>query len=129
MWLNILIIFTVQLVKKIQDKIRHTTNNFKNDLKNRNSNNFILSLTTPKEISDIIQTLKLNKSTSPNSSSLKVLKIIKGIISLSLYDLINKSFTSDVFPCICIIENLNPIFKYKTDSITTNTDLSLLFQY
>ena len=32
-----------------------------------NPNNFILSPTTPDEISDIIQTLKLNKSTGPNS--------------------------------------------------------------
>lgn len=49
--------------KEIEDSIPRSKNNFKNYLKIRNPNNFNLSQTIPGEISDIIQTLNLNKST------------------------------------------------------------------
>ena len=63
--------------KEIEDIILRSKNNFKNYLKIRNPNNFNSSQTTPGEISDIIQTLNLNKSTGPNSVSLNVLKKYK----------------------------------------------------
>ena len=100
--------------KEMQDSISRTKSNFKNYLKTRNPNNFVLSPTTPKEISDIIQTLKLNKSTGPNSSSLKILKSIKGITLVPLCELINKSFTSSVFPSMCKIAKIVPIFKRES---------------
>ena len=59
-------IFFSSVGKEIQNNTPPTKNNFQNYLKTRNPNNFILSLTTPEEISDIIQTLNktkvLNKS-------------------------------------------------------------------
>ena len=66
--------FFTSVGKEIQDNISRTKNNFKNYLKTRNPNNFILSPTTTEGISDIIQTLKLNKSTGRNSLSPKVLE-------------------------------------------------------
>ena len=107
-------IFFTSVGKKIQNNIPPTRNNFINYLKIRNPINFILSSTTPEEITDIIQTLKLNKSTGPNSLSIKVLKSIKGIISVPLYESINKSFTSGVFPGMCKISNIVPIFKNES---------------
>ena len=85
-----------------------TKNNFKNYLKTK-KNYFILFSTAPEDISDIIQTLKLNKSTGPNSLSLKVLKSIKGIILVPFCELINKSFTVGVFPNMCKIAKVVPV--------------------
>ena len=113
--------------KEIQDNIPPSKNNFKNYLKIRNPNNFILSPTTPEEISGIIQTLKLNKSTGHNSSSLKVLKSIKQIISVPLCELINKSFTSGVFPSMCKIQKQFQFSKTNQDSIRLYRPISLLF--
>ena len=97
--------FSTSVGKEIYDNIPPTKNNFKNYLKTWNPNNFILSVTTTKEISEIVQTLKLNKCTVPKSS-LKVLKSIKGIMSVPFCDLINKSFTSGVFPSMCKIAKI-----------------------
>ena len=55
-------IFFTLVGNEIQDNIPPTKINLKNHLKTRNPNNFILSLTTTEEISDIIQTLKLTKA-------------------------------------------------------------------
>ena len=73
--------------KEIQDNLPPSKNIFENYLKTQNPN---------KIISDIIQALKLNKSTGPNSLSVKYLKSIKGITSVLPCELKNKSFTSCV---------------------------------
>lgn len=131
MWLNILIFSSLHLVKKYRITSHLTRNNFINHLEIQNPNDFISSLTNPEEISDIIQPLKLNKSTSFSSLSLKVLKSIKGIISVPLCQLINKSFTSGVFPSYCKIAKIVRIFKnelriycnsYRSISIFSNIE-------
>lgn len=60
-------IFFTSVSTEIQDNIPPTKKNFKNYLKTWNKNKFIFE--TPEEISDVIQTLKLNKSTGPNNLS------------------------------------------------------------
>ena len=60
-------IFFTSVSTEIQDNIPPTKKNSKNHLKTWNKNNFIFE--TPEEISDVIQTLKLNKSTGPNNLS------------------------------------------------------------
>ena len=112
--------------KGIQDNIPPSKNNFKNYLKTRNPNNFILSPTTPEQISGIIQTLKLNKSTGHNSSCLKVLKSIKQIISVPLCELIKKSFTLGFFPSMCKIQKQFQFSKTNQDSIRLYRPISLL---
>ena len=59
-------------------------------------------------------TMKLNKSTGPNTLSLKVLKSVKGIISVPLCNVIIKSFRSGVFPSMCKIAKIVPIFKNQS---------------
>ena len=97
------IIFCTLVGKEIQNNIPPTKNNFKNYL------NYVFSQTTPGGVSDIIQTLKLSKS---NSLSLKVLKSIKGIISVPLCELIQQIFY---------------IFYKNSSNFTATTDLFLFF--
>ena len=85
--------------KEIQDNIPPTLNPYLQQLQKRSVH---------------YSTMKLNKSTGPNTLSLKVLKSVKGIISVPLCELIIKSFTSGVFPSMCKIAKIVPIFKNQS---------------
>ena len=67
--------------------------------------NFFISigqdLQKPKEISHLIKTLKNSKSLGPNSIPAYILKEIHEKISISSSTLVNKSFTTGVFPNMC----------------------------
>lgn len=69
-------------------------------LKTQNPKNFSIYHATPVEISDIIQNHNSNKSIGAKSLSIKVLKSIKGVILVSLCEIIHKSFASDILPDI-----------------------------
>ena len=76
--------------------------------------------TTPKEISELIKTLKNSKSLGPNSISTNILKEIHEAISIPLSTLINKSFTTGAFPNMCKIAKVIPIFKSETCLLCNN---------
>ena len=67
--------------------------------------------TTPKEISDLIQTLSLNKSTGPNSIPISILKKIKNEISIPLSAIIKNSFENGIFPNLLKSAQVIPVFK------------------
>ena len=66
---------------------------------------------TPEEISDLRQTLSLNKSTGPNSIPTSILKKIKNEISISLSAIINNSFGKGIFPNLLKSAQVIPVFK------------------
>ena len=74
------------------------TKNFLDYLKTPNTDTFHISPTTPKEIYDFIKTLKNSESLGTNSIPTNILKEIHETISMPLSILINKSFTTGVFP-------------------------------
>ena len=69
-------------------------------LKTQNPENFSIYHATPVEISDIIQNHNSNKSIGAKSLLIKVLKSIKGVILVSLCEIIHKSLASDILPDI-----------------------------
>ena len=70
-----------------------------------------MALKTPEEISDLRQTLSLNKSTGPNSIPTSILKKIKNEISISLSAIINNSFGKGIFPNLLKSAQVIPVFK------------------
>ena len=64
-----------------------------------------------KKTSDLIKTLKNSKSFGPNSMPTNILKEIHETNSIPLTTIINKSFTAGVFPNMCKIAKVVPIFK------------------
>ena len=66
---------------------------------------------TPEEISDLIQTLSLNKSTAPNSIPTSILKKIKDEISIPLSAIISNSFKNRIFPNLLKSAQVIPVFK------------------
>ena len=63
------------------------------------------------EVSDTIKTLNSSKSTGPNSIPTKIMKTIKGEVSIPLFNFINKSFNIGIFPNICKLVRFVPVFK------------------
>ena len=78
-------------------------------LKVPNKDKFYTPPTTPKEISDLIKTLKNSKSLGPNSITTNIFKEFHETISVPLSTLINKLFTTGVFLNMCQIAKVVPI--------------------
>ena len=85
--------------------------------------------TTPEEISNLMQTLSLNKSTGSNSIPTLILTKIKSEISIPLSAIINNSFKNGIFPDLLKSVQLIPVFKngsrlscnnYRTISLLSN---------
>ena len=85
--------FTV-IAKKIESNIVHTSKYYTDYLTNPLEKTFFLTPTLPDEVEDIIKTLNLRKSISPNSISTKLLKKYSKTISIPISKLINQSFVT-----------------------------------
>ena len=79
-------------------------------LKDRSDFEFLISNVTEDEVLEIIKSLE-NKSTGPYSIPLKLLNIIPDLIIQPLCRLINKSFSSGIFPDLLKIVKVIPIQK------------------
>ena len=105
---------------KLPKKIPPTKKNFTDYLKKPNSENFTIAPTTSDKISDLIHNLKSSKSVGPYSSSTKIMKISKKITYLPLSQLINDSISKRLFPNICKLAQIIPIFKNDSRLLCTN---------
>ena len=89
-------------------------------MKKPNSENFIIAPTTPDEIRDLIHNFKSSKNVGPYGIPTKIMKIYKEIISLPLCHLINDSISKGLFPNICKLAQVIPIFKNDSRLLCTN---------
>ena len=90
--------YFTSISKELQKHIPPAKRNFFDYLKNPIAELFILTPTTPEEITDLIKTLSSNKSTGPNSITTSILEKIKNEISIPLSSIINNSFENRIFP-------------------------------
>ena len=65
----------------------------------------------PHEIYDIILKLDINKSLGPNSIPIYILKICNEFFSTYLTKIANISFITGIFPDLCKLAKIIPIFK------------------
>ena len=88
-------------------------------LKDRSDFEFLISNVTEDEVLEIIKSLE-NKSTGPYSIPLKLLNIIPDLIIQPLCRLINKSFSSGIFPDLLKIVKVIPIHKGNSNQEMNN---------
>ena len=112
--------FFTSIGQGLQKNIAPTKKHFSDYLKAPNTDIFYISPTTPKEISVLIKTLKNSKSLGTNSIPINILKEIHEKISIPLSTLMNKSFITGVFPSMCKIAKVAPIFKSQTRLLCNN---------
>ena len=67
--------------------------------------------TIPKDISKIIDSLDNNKSLGPNSLPVFILKSLSSIFSDQLSKIVNVSFITGMFPDLCKVAKVIPIFN------------------
>ena len=84
------------------------------------NHNFFLSAVTPHEVFNIIQTFDINKSLGPNSIPIYILKIANNFFSSILCDIANLCFQMGVFPNLCKIAKVIPIYKKDNPMLCQN---------
>ena len=106
--------YFTSISKELQKDMPLTKRNFSDNLKNPNAESFFVPPTSPKEISDLIQTLSSNKSTRPNSIPTSVLKKLKNEISIPLSAIDNSSFENGIF--LNLLKSAKVILVFKNGS-------------
>ena len=86
--------------------------NFRDFLRKINvKKSFFLNPATPHEIFDIILSYDIKKASGPNSIPIYILKIGNIHFSNILSDIVNLSFVTGIFPDLCKLAKVIPIFK------------------
>ena len=101
----------------IASKIPKTSKKVSDFLKNRATNSVFFNPTTKNEIIKVISNLNKGKALGPNSIPVDILKYNAEIISLPLSRIINASFHQGIFPDLCKLARVIPVYK-KGDSFT-----------
>ena len=103
--------FFVTIASDIDSKIIHTNTSYKDYLQGSVLNSFFLKPASETEVISVINEMKTNKSTGPNSIPTQILKISNQIICKPLTYLINFSFSNGIFPDLLKTSNVIPVFK------------------
>ena len=77
----------------------------------RINHSFYLKPATYDEVAEIIQSLDIIKSLGPNSLPVYIFKICEYFLSTCLLVIANLSFTIGIFPDLCKVAKVIPIFK------------------
>ena len=87
---------------------------FSDYLKDPNQNSFFIQSTTAEQVKDIIMILIGSMNTGTNSIPTILLKQTRNTVSLPLAKLVNRFFETRIFPEICNVKKVVPIFKSET---------------
>ena len=112
--------YFINVASGITKKIPRTPKSPLDYLSTPNLDSFFISPCTSNEVSSLIQSLKLGKSSGPNSIPVKLLKILDTPISNDLTLLFNESFVSGIFPNNLKIAKVIPIFKKGLATLKSN---------
>ena len=81
---------------------------------------FFLKPVIPQEIFDIILSYNARKTLGPNSIPIYILKISNNFFSDLLSDIVNLSFKTGIFPDLCKLSKIIPIFKRDDPMLCVN---------
>ena len=96
------------IVKRIPSAKTHYNEYMKNIKVN---NSFFLKPANSTEIKEIILSLDINKSLGPNSVPVFILKVCDHLFAHYLSAIINISFVTGIFPDLCKVAQVIPVFK------------------
>ena len=105
--------FFTTIADSIRSEMPPEYNHYSGFLKDPNPNSIFLTPTTPEEVIKVINSFSASKSTGPNSIPVHILKLLKHDISEPISFLINRSFTTGVFPSALKVSKVVPVFKNK----------------
>ena len=118
---NIFNNFFVNIGPNLDRKISKSKIDFRVYLKNIKLNKtFFLNPTTSQEILDIINSLDNKKSIGPNSIPVFIIKLYQNFFSENLSKIINLSFITGIFPDLCKLAKVIPLFKKDNEMLCEN---------
>ena len=117
---NILNEFFVNVGNDTAKSIHHNPKSPTEYLANGNSDSIFLSPVSPFEVNETILKLDSSKSIGPNSIPIKLLKILRPKVSHSLATMVNRSFSTGIFPSKLKIAKVVPIFKKGDPQVLSN---------
>ena len=104
--------YFTSIAEKTKLNIKFLPKHQKDYLFSTNTNTFFLTPTDKNEISLIISSLDPRKLSAPNSTPVKILKLLKNDISQQLSDIFNMSFLTGQFPFV--LKKVIPIHKKQS---------------
>ena len=105
---------------ELSEKIVPSNNSYDDFLKNPNSNSFFVSPVSKEEIERTILSMKIGKSTGPNSIPTNVLKLTYKIISEPISTIVNNSFKTGIYPDMFKVAKIIPLHKKGSKLDLTN---------
>ena len=123
------------IAQSIEAKIIPTNVHYQQYLTTPNPNSIFLTPVSGTEVSDVINSFSVYRSTGPSSIDTKILKTINNIVSDHFAKIINISFSTGVFPDLLKEALISPIHKsgskldpknYRPISLLSN--LSKIFE-
>ena len=105
---------------ELAHSIPHVNKSYTEYLTRPQCASFIIDPTTPKEIEEEITGLNVNKACGPYNIPVKLLKIIKALVSHPLSYLFNLSFSLGVVPDMIKIARVIPVYKAGNRTIMSN---------
>ena len=118
---NIFNNYFVNVGPKLDKEIPNSKINFSEYLKNiKVDKSLYLTPTIPGEIFDIIHSFDIKKTLGPNSIPIFILKLYNNFFSEKISEIINLSFTTGIFPELCKLAKVIPIFKKENELLCKN---------
>ena len=113
--------YFINIGPKIDSKINKAKKYYKDYLSGvKIKETFFLSPVTSQEVFNIILSFDLNKSLGPNSIPIYILKISNLFFSHKLSDIANLCFETGVFPDLCKVAKVIPIYKKENPLLCEN---------
>ena len=112
--------YFINVASNITKKIPRTPKSPLDYMSNPNLDSFFISPCTAEEISALMLSLKIGKSSGPNSIPVKLLKILNFPLSKNFAVLTHESFLTGTFPKKLKIAKVIPIFKKGLVSSKSN---------
>ena len=112
--------FFTSIGKNLKKKIPPTKKTFTDYLETPNLESSTIGLTSADEISGLICSFDSSKSVGPCSIPTKILKIAREIVSLPPSEVIKNSISNGIFPDICKVAQVIPIFKNDSRLLCKN---------
>ena len=114
--------YFVNVGSELDKEIPRATVDYTNFMGSPNSNNFFLYPTCASEIEDEINLLANNKASGFFSIPMKILKLVKKILSVLLEVIFNNSLTYGLIPDCFKIAKVIPVYKKGTQDTKGTQD-------
>ena len=89
-------------------------------LSSQNESSFFISPDSHEEIKVIINSLKSGKAVGPHSIPIYLLRMLREYIAVPLCDIVNKSFSSGIFPYMMKLAKVIPLDKKNSPEVPSN---------